>query len=62
MDDFDRFLETALRRMIDPVAAGRPPERRVRREASEPIEAITETPAGAPVAEPAAAVAPAPTV
>lgn len=51
MDDFDRILETALRRMIDPVVAGRPPERKARREASEPIQLLSDTPA-APVVEP----------
>jgi len=30
MDDFDRWLELALHRLLDPIVAGRPPPRRHR--------------------------------
>lgn len=40
MNDFDRFLETQLRRMLDPVVATRPPTRGRRQKAPEPILAV----------------------
>ena len=40
MNDFDRFLETQLRRMLDPVVATLPPTRGRRQEAPEPILAV----------------------
>jgi hypothetical protein len=35
MDDFDRYLETELRVMLNPVVARRPPTRRGRRKEAE---------------------------
>ncbi len=41
MNDFDRFLEVQLRKMLDPVAMSRPPARGGRRErVRKPILAI----------------------
>jgi hypothetical protein len=40
MNDFDRFLETQLRRMLDPVVATQPPARGRRQKAPEPILAV----------------------
>ena len=40
MNEFDRFLETQLRRMLDPVVASRPPARGRRQKAPELILAV----------------------
>ena len=42
MNDFDRFLETQLRRMLDPVVATQPPGRGRRREAGEPVIVVLD--------------------
>jgi hypothetical protein len=49
MDEFDRFLETQLRRLLDPVAATRPPSRGRRQ--SEPIVLAVEPPEAIPTVE-----------
>ncbi len=40
MNEFDRFLETQLRRMLDPVVATQPPVRGRRQKAPELILAV----------------------
>ena len=40
MNDFDRFLETQLRRMLDPVVTTRPPTRGRGHRAPDPILAV----------------------
>ena len=60
MNDFDRFLEFQLRRMLDPVAATPPPVRKGRHKRSrEPILSVgIELAAEAiPVVEPVVSVA-----
>jgi len=42
MNEFDRFLETQLRRMLDPVVATRPPPRGRRQKAPEPVVLAVE--------------------
>lgn len=44
MNDYDRFLETQLRRMLDPVVATVPPIRRARRVAIEPVLVVVDPP------------------
>ena len=63
MNDFDRFLETSLQRMLDPVVATRPPARGRRRPAPEPVLVVVPTelvPATAEAVPMAVAVAPLP--
>ncbi len=48
MNDFDRFLDTQLRRMLDPVVASRPPVMGWRRKASEPVVLAVEPLEAAP--------------
>jgi hypothetical protein len=50
MNDFDRYLEAQLRRMLDPVVATRPPTRGRGRKAPEPSLAV-EPPALVPAVE-----------
>jgi hypothetical protein len=52
MNDFDRFLERDLRRMLDPVAAVQPPPRRQLAERTPVLTVVP--PAAEPVAEPVA--------
>ena len=40
MDDFERFLEVELRRMLDPVVALRPPTRGGLKQSRKPILAV----------------------
>lgn len=42
MNDFDRFLETQLRQMLDPVVATQPPGRARRRKAGEPVIVVLD--------------------
>ncbi len=49
MNDFDRFLDTQLRRMLDPVVASRPPVMAWSRKAPEPVVLAVEPLEVAPV-------------
>jgi hypothetical protein len=62
MNDFDRYLEFQLRRMLDPVVAVRPPRRKGLKESPKPVLAVdvarVELVAEAvPVVEPMVAIA-----
>ena len=49
MNYFDRYLETELRRMLDPVVATRPPARGRRRKAAELVLAVVPPEPASPV-------------
>jgi hypothetical protein len=53
MNDFDRFLESSLRDMLDPLVAVQPPPRRGRKGSRQPVVELApapETPEVEPVA------------
>jgi hypothetical protein len=47
MNEFDRFLEVELRKMLDPVVATKVPGRPVRRKAGRGLQALMAGPFGA---------------
>ena len=61
MNDFERYLETELRVMLDPVVARRPPPRRGQlEEAEQPV--VPSLPVGGPAVDAIPVVAPVVTV